>query len=120
LSEKVPGIYDATMFTTVDANKLNLFASTVVNMVILSNANGVLKYRFTMQFINKNIYSQGRGKISSFLNIFLHEFFILAPAIILIIFFSKVNILSLLDKLPPDLFHTAKERGMMRELSCTQ
>jgi hypothetical protein len=62
---------------------------------------------FTMKFIYENIYSQERGKISSFLNGLLHEFHGLAPAIILMIFFSKVNILFLLDELLQKLFHTS-------------
>jgi hypothetical protein len=33
-----------------------------------------------MKFINENTYSQGRGKISSFLNRRLHEFLGMAPA----------------------------------------
>jgi hypothetical protein len=53
-----------------------------------------------MTFINENIYSHGRGRTSSFLNRLLHEFLGLAPAIILMIFFCKVNILLLLDQLP--------------------
>jgi hypothetical protein len=53
-----------------------------------------------MKFSNENIYSQVRGKMFSFLNKLLHEFRGLVPAIILIIFFCKLNILLLLDELP--------------------
>jgi hypothetical protein len=53
-----------------------------------------------MKFVNEGIYSQGRGKIYSFLNRLLYEFLGLAPAIILMILFCKVNILLLLDELP--------------------
>jgi hypothetical protein len=60
-----------------------------------------------MKFINENIYSQGIGKIYSFLNKLLHEFLGLAPAKIQLIFFCKVNILLLLDELPQKLFHTS-------------
>jgi hypothetical protein len=56
-----------------------------------------------MKFINEDIYSQGRGKICSFLNRLLYEFLCFAPAIILMIFFCKVNMLLLLDELPPKI-----------------
>jgi hypothetical protein len=55
-----------------------------------------------MKFINEYVYIYwlGTGKIVSFLNILLHEVLGCAPAIILMIFFCKVNIFLLLDELP--------------------
>jgi hypothetical protein len=46
------------------------------------------------------MYSHERGKISNHLGRLLHEFIGLALAIILIVFFCKVNIILLLDELP--------------------
>jgi hypothetical protein len=46
------------------------------------------------------IYRHGIGKISNFLNKRLHGVLGCAPAIILMIFFSKVNIFLLLEQLP--------------------
>jgi hypothetical protein len=48
-------------------------------------------------------YLQGRDKITSFLCRLLYEFLGLASAVILLIFFCEVNILLLLDELPPKI-----------------
>jgi hypothetical protein len=47
---------------------------------------------FTIKFINVNMHSHGRGKISNLMNRFLHEFLDLTPAIILTVLFCKLNI----------------------------
>jgi len=54
----------------------------------------------TKKFIHINMYSHGRGKISNLMNRFLHEFLDLTPAIILTVFFCKVNIILLLGNYP--------------------
>jgi hypothetical protein len=46
---------------------------------------------FTVKFINENMYSHGRVKISNLLNILLHVPLGLPSAINLAIFFCKVN-----------------------------
>jgi hypothetical protein len=53
-----------------------------------------------MKFIDENMYSHGRVKISDLLNRLSDEFLGLIPAINLTIFFCKVNIFLLLDELP--------------------
>jgi hypothetical protein len=52
---------------------------------------------FAMKFINEDVYSHGRAKISNLLNILVHRFLGLTPANKLTIFFCKVNIFLLLD-----------------------
>jgi hypothetical protein len=49
------------------------------------------------------MYSHGRGKISNLMSIFLHEFLDLTPAIILRVLFFEVNIILLLEELPPKI-----------------
>jgi hypothetical protein len=69
---------------------------------------------FTTKFINVNMYSHGRGKISNLTNRFLHEFLDLTPAIILTVLFCKVNIILLLGELPQknySIFHYGMEIG---------
>jgi hypothetical protein len=62
------------------------------------------------------MYSHGRGKIYELVNIFLHEFLDLTPAIILTVLFCKVNIILLLGELPPkkySIFQYGMEIGKM-------
>jgi hypothetical protein len=51
-------------------------------------------------FINENMYSNGKGKISTLLNRLVHEFLALTPARILMIFFCNINIFLQLHDLP--------------------
>jgi len=53
-----------------------------------------------MKFVNESIYLHGRERISNCLNILLHEVLGCAPAVILTVFFCKVNIFALLEELP--------------------
>ena len=53
-----------------------------------------------MNIINESIYWHGIGRICNCLNRLLQEVLDCAPAIILMIFFYKVNILPLLEELP--------------------
>jgi len=59
---------------------------------------------FTLNFINENLYSHGRCKISNLSNRPLHEFLSFAATIILTIFFCEINIF-LKDKLPHWIFY---------------
>lgn len=54
-------------------------------------------------FINENIYSYGRGKIYNSLNRLLHEFLRLSLVHNSNSFLLKVNIILLLDELPPQI-----------------
>jgi hypothetical protein len=45
------------------------------------------------------MYSHGKGKISNFMNRFLHAFLDFTPAIILTTLFCKVNIILMLGEL---------------------
>jgi hypothetical protein len=58
-------------------------------------------FLFTVKSIMENLYSDGIDKISNFLKRFVHRFLDLVPAIITKIFLCKVNIILLLDELPP-------------------
>jgi hypothetical protein len=49
------------------------------------------------------MYSHERGKLSELINRYLHEFLDLTPAIILTVLFCKVNIILLLEELPPKI-----------------
>jgi hypothetical protein len=53
-----------------------------------------------MKFINENMYSHGKVKISNLLNKLLHEFLGFTLAVILKFFFCNVNIFLLLYELP--------------------
>jgi hypothetical protein len=53
-----------------------------------------------MKFINENMYSHEKAKISNLLKRLLYKFLGLTPAIILMIFFCNVNIFLLLHELP--------------------
>jgi len=52
-----------------------------------------------MKFVNENVYWHGTGRICDCLNIHLHEVLGCALAIILMIFFCKVKIFTLLEEL---------------------
>jgi len=56
-----------------------------------------------MQLINGSIQRHGTDIISNYLNRLLHEFLGCAPFIILTIFFCKVKVFSLLEKLPQEI-----------------
>jgi hypothetical protein len=67
-----------------------------------------------MKFVNESVCLNGRGKVCNYLNRLLHEFIVLASAIIVTILFCEVIIILLLDELPPQnysLFHYAVKVG---------
>jgi hypothetical protein len=68
----------------------------VLTLCIVEFASKISRL-FTMKFVNENMYSQARGKVSSFSKSLLHEFLGLTPAMILMLFFSI-----LLNELPPN------------------
>lgn len=59
---------------------------------------------FTPNFINENLHSHSRSKISNLSNRPLHEFLSFAAATILTIFFCEINNF-LKDKLPHRIFY---------------
>jgi hypothetical protein len=69
---------------------LILCINTVYNGISLKML--LVCWPLTVRFINENVYSHGRVKISDVLSRLLHEFIGLTPAFNLTIFSCKVNI----------------------------
>jgi hypothetical protein len=65
-----------------------------------------VSWLLTMKFINENICSQGRSKISDHLNMPLHEFLGLSSSMILI-FFWNINNFLLLNEWKQKIFGTS-------------
>jgi hypothetical protein len=82
-------------------------------VLTLCKAELVSKYSwlFTMNLINKNIYSHRTVKISNLLNRLLHEILGFTLSVVLWIFFCGVNTCLLLCELPQKIIHSRVKVG---------